>query len=129
MRQEDAMAFGKPTRYLQLDVSRVEGGPEAWDQAVREASDEYKVSLINPSAFIGTRSLQGRMHNLLWDNCHSHVGKALNLMRYNDSSYNMVKLAAWVFLCAKYTGVAGFLKTWLPFTILVVTLTTFLILF
>lgn len=38
------MAFGKPTRYLQLEVDKVSGGAEAWDRAVREASEEYKVS-------------------------------------------------------------------------------------
>jgi hypothetical protein len=38
------MAFGNPTRYLPLDVSLVAGGSEAWDRAVREASDVYKVS-------------------------------------------------------------------------------------
>lgn len=37
------MAFGKPTRYLQLDVDKVSGGTESWDRAVRQASEEYKV--------------------------------------------------------------------------------------
>lgn len=59
------------------------------------------------------------MHNLLCDNCHSHVSMALNVMRYNDSSsYNMVKLAVWCFLAAKYVGMRGFVLTWLPFAIL-----------
>ena len=41
------MAFGRPTRYLQLDVSKVAGGAEAWDRGVREASDEYKVTPLS----------------------------------------------------------------------------------
>lgn len=65
------------------------------------------------------------MHNLLCDNCHSHVSMALNLMRYNNSSYNMVKLAVWSFFCAKYTGVRGFLFTWSPFVVLVLTISLF----
>jgi hypothetical protein len=60
------------------------------------------------------------MHNLLCDNCHSHVGMALNKMQYNNSSYNMVKLAAWVFFCAKYTGFRGALITWAPFTFIII---------
>lgn len=32
-------------------------------------------------------------HNLCFDNCHSHVAMALNLMRYdNSTSWNMVNL-------------------------------------
>ncbi|KAG5894526.1 hypothetical protein JTB14_026814 [Gonioctena quinquepunctata] len=42
---------------------------------------------------------KGRMHNLCCDNCHSHVATALNLMRY--------------------VSFIGFIKTWIPFTILI----------
>lgn len=119
------MAFGKPTRYLQLDISEVAGGAEVWDRAVREASEEYKVGLVHwKSQSPELLLVQGRMHNLLWDNCHSHVAMALNRMQYG-SSYNMVKLATWVFFCAKYTGVRGFLLTWSPFIILLITITLF----
>lgn len=98
----DDMAFGRPCRYLQLTPENVRGGVTEWDEAVAKASVTY-----------GTR-----MHNLFCDNCHSHVGLALALMKYNDSTrYNMVYLAAWVFFCAKYVSVWGFVKTWLPFLI------------
>jgi transmembrane protein 222 len=97
------MGFGWPTRYLELKLDYVEGGAETWDDAVEKASTEYCK----------------RMHNLFWDNCHSHVGMALTLMRYkNSTSWNMVKIAAWMFLFGRYVGVSGFLKTWLPFVIL-----------
>lgn len=36
------MGFGWPTSYLQLQPSKVEGGVQAYDNAVREASEEYK---------------------------------------------------------------------------------------
>ena len=65
------------------------------------------------------------MHNLLCDNCHSHVGMALNIMQYDNSSYNMVELAAWVFFRAKYTGLSGFLMTWSPFIVLIITISLF----
>ena len=42
-------------------------------------------------------------HNLCFDNCHSHVALALNLMNYNGSrSWNMVKLALLMLLHGKY---------------------------
>ena len=101
MVSEDNMAFGRPTIYWQLSPSKAESS--AWDDAVRQASDEYG----------------HRMHNLFCDNCHSHVARALNLMRYNgSSSWNMYKLGLLVILYGKFTGVGGFLKTWLPFMIL-----------
>lgn len=97
------MAFGKATRYLPLDVSRVPEGQESWDRGVYDASEEYK----------------GRMHNLFCDNCHSHVSLALNLMRYNEKNHwNMVKLAAWMFFQGRFVGLSGFVKTFLPTVIL-----------
>lgn len=103
------MGFGWPTRYLVLQEDKVEGGKKSWDDAVAKASTEYSK----------------RMHNLFWDNCHSHCGMALSLMRYSGSSgssWNMVRLAAWMFFFGKYVGFQGFIKTWLPFTILATTI-------
>lgn len=40
---EDHMAFGKPTRYLQLDPGRCSG--EQWDEAVAHASDVYRYGM------------------------------------------------------------------------------------
>jgi len=100
---EDNMAFGRPTKYWQLNPDKVQGGKAAWDRGVYEASEEYK----------------GRTHNLCCDNCHSHVAMALNTMSYGDSSsWNMFRLAFNIFFCGKYVSFGGFLKTWLPFLIL-----------
>lgn len=47
------MAFGLPTRYLQLDLNRVSSTTSsnsvrsAWDKAVEQASDEYKKRMVN----------------------------------------------------------------------------------
>lgn len=67
------MAFGNPTRYIQLDPAKVRNIPagmtsvEAWDAAVDEANRTYCK----------------RMHNLFCDNCHSHVCRALQTMEYS----------------------------------------------
>uniref|UniRef100_A0A8B9VUN6 WD and tetratricopeptide repeats 1 n=2 Tax=Anas TaxID=8835 RepID=A0A8B9VUN6_9AVES len=101
---EDNMAFGKPVKYWKLDPGKVySSNPNMWDTAVHDASEEYK----------------HRMHNLCCDNCHSHVALALNLMRYdNSTSWNMVKLCFFSLLYGKYVSVGGFVKTWLPFVLL-----------
>lgn len=102
------MGFGWPTRYLVLDIEKVSGGAEMWDEGVQKASTEYSK----------------RMHNLFWDNCHSHTGMALSVMKYCDStSWNMVRLAAWMFFCGKYVGISGFIKSWLPFLIIATSIT------
>uniref|UniRef100_A0A8B9X2Z2 Transmembrane protein 222 n=1 Tax=Bos mutus grunniens TaxID=30521 RepID=A0A8B9X2Z2_BOSMU len=91
-------------RYWKLDPAQVyASGPNAWDTAVHDASEEYK----------------HRMHNLCCDNCHSHVALALNLMRYNNSTnWNMVTLCFFCLLYGKYVSVGAFVKTWLPFVLL-----------
>ncbi|MEQ2183222.1 hypothetical protein GOODEAATRI_030559 [Goodea atripinnis] len=85
---EDNMGFGRPTKYWRLDVDKVCGnGAATWDQAVHDASEEYKC----------------RLHNLCLDNCHSHVAMALNLMRYdNSTSWNMVNLCVLSFIHGKH---------------------------
>lgn len=101
---EDNMAFGRPTRYLVLNVAKVRNGSIIeWDEAVSKASVVY-----------GTR-----MHNLFWDNCHSHVGLALSNMNYdNSTNWNMVRMAAWMFFCGKYVSFGRALLTWLPFLVI-----------
>ncbi|XP_072831116.1 transmembrane protein 222 isoform X1 [Vicugna pacos] len=91
-------------RYWKLDPAQVyASGPNAWDTAVHDASEEYK----------------HRMHSLCCDNCHSHVALALNLMRYNNSTnWNMVTLCFFCLLYGKYVSVGAFVKTWLPFVLL-----------
>lgn len=84
------MAFGSPTRYLQLDPNLVPdndaecgsgsvggnsgdssavGCANAWDRAVERGNEVYAK----------------RMHNLCFDNCHSHVAHCLNVMHYRRS--------------------------------------------
>ncbi len=43
------MAFGWPTRYIQLDMTSV-GGPEVWDRAIYEANAEYKGRVVSSSS-------------------------------------------------------------------------------
>ena len=61
------------------------------------------------------------MHNIFFDNCHSHVAKCLNVMGYeNKRAYGMVDLAVWFFFQGKFVSMRAFLISFLPFLILVV---------
>ncbi|KAJ2938029.1 hypothetical protein O0L34_g14482 [Tuta absoluta] len=102
---EDEMAFGNPTKYWQLNPRKANNGVAGWDAAVAEASEIYKK----------------RMHIICWDNCHSHVATALNLMKYNGRmNWNMVRVCFFMLIHSKYVSVRAFLKTWLPFIVIVV---------
>lgn len=103
---EDNFAFGRPARYLRLHPQRAQNATTDWDECVTKASIVY-----------GTR-----MHNLLCDNCHSHVGMALGLMRYDghERGWNMVRLAMWMFLFGRYVNAWAVVRTWLPFVVIVV---------
>jgi len=101
---EDDMAFGKPTKYWQLLPELVIDGQQRWDDSVRQASDCYS----------------NRMHNLFCDNCHSHVSMALNLMKYNGKcNYNMISTLFFFILHSKYVSFWRFLKTWIPFVLII----------
>ncbi|RWS24055.1 protein REVERSION-TO-ETHYLENE SENSITIVITY1-like protein [Leptotrombidium deliense] len=43
---EDNMAFGNPTKYIQMEINKVEGGQQAWDRAVKDASDVYEGRMV-----------------------------------------------------------------------------------
>ena len=74
-----------------------------WDAMIQEANEVYR----------------GRMHNICCDNCHSHVAYALNKMQLYDTKWDMVKLCFLVFFRARFLSLPGFLRQFVPFTILV----------
>ncbi|KFD72494.1 hypothetical protein M514_04069, partial [Trichuris suis] len=84
---EDDMAFSEPYRYIQCQLSKVNGKEQCWDEGVKHASEVYR----------------GRSHNLVLDNCHSHVCLALNRMAYNHStSWSPIVLCLWMFFKGRY---------------------------
>lgn len=46
---EDNMAFGKPTKYWQLNYAKAKGSIRGWDSAVAEASEIYKTRMVSVS--------------------------------------------------------------------------------
>ncbi|TMW56884.1 hypothetical protein Poli38472_002809 [Pythium oligandrum] len=96
-------AFGAPTRYIQCDVKADQ--VEKWDQSVERGCSIYET----------------RMHNLFCDNCHSHVATCLEHMQYRGiKRWNMVMLCFWMFFRGKYVDPVGFLKSWIPFVLVVI---------
>ena len=96
----EQMAFGNPTRYIQLDPTKCR--KMDWDAGVEE----------------GNRIYRKRMHNICCDNCHNHVAQCLNEMGYKTGNYGMISIGVWCFFEGKFTSVSAIVKTYLPFTII-----------
>ncbi len=78
------------------------GGPDEWDAMIQEANEVYRQ----------------RMHNIVCDNCHSHVAYALNRMNLWGIKWDMVKLAFLVFFRARFLSLSGFFAQFGPFLVL-----------
>lgn len=102
---QNSFAFGAPTKYFQCLHDN--------DNVVNDTS-------WNESIEMGNAMYEKRMHNLFWDNCHSHVASCLNANKFQNKRWNMVNLAYLLFVHGTFTNAEGMLKTWLPFlTILI----------
>lgn len=115
---EDKMAFGNPARFLRLHPKHTSrGNNQAGSEDISRHVHIWDENVSLASVLYGTRQ-----HNLCCDNCHSHVANALNGMYYKQrNNWNMFILAFWVFFCGHYVGIGGFLKTWLPFILIIIT--------
>ena len=93
-------AFGEPTRYYQLDLAKCKDLD--WDVSVQRGCDLYST----------------RMHNLLCDNCHSHVAQCLNNMAYGETrAHSAISVGVMIFFKGKFCNTWAFVKTYLPFAI------------
>ena len=72
----DDLAFGETMKYVTL--THLDGvTPEQYDEAIKRADSVY----------------QKRMHNICCDNCHSHVARVLNNLKYKGrTNYTMIDI-------------------------------------
>ncbi len=98
----DDFSFGKPTKYFQLELNDKERYD--YDKAIQKGDLKYNKEI----------------HNLFWNNCHSHVAYVLNQVKYKGkNNYNMVDVW-WLFIWkGKYVSFLAFIKTYLGFFIFV----------
>jgi hypothetical protein len=108
------MAFGAPTRALKIHTavapahdseSSCTAAAARWDEAIQDANQVYR----------------GRMHNILCDNCHSHVAYALNhagVKEYGVEKWDMVKLAVLLTFRGRFLSWGAVATSYAPFCIL-----------
>jgi hypothetical protein len=95
----DDFAFGRPTRYLQLDPSKAR---KPWDQCVEKSRRIYC----------------NKMYNFFCDNCHNYVQTCLNDMEYEGrKNWGVVELGARLFFQGTHVNSWRAIKTYLPFFI------------
>lgn len=91
----DNFTFGRPTKYLRLDPSKVQASN--WDDAIQASANRFCE----------------RQHNIITNNCHDHVADTLNEMKYNGrNDYNQMDVFRMMTLHSKYTSFKGFLYQW-----------------
>ncbi|CAD8133218.1 unnamed protein product [Paramecium pentaurelia] len=94
----DNFTFGKPLKYVKLNKD-FEISRQKWDDAVLKADDEFGQ----------------QMHNLFTNNCHSHVAKALNIMKYKGKqSFTMFHIWLMLIVSGQYVSFGRFFMTYLP---------------
>ena len=83
----EELAFGNPLKYLRLDNTGITD--EQWDTAIDQANEEFSRT----------------SHNLVVNNCHHHVGRALGLMNYKGkSNWSQVDVAVLATFKASHVG-------------------------
>lgn len=93
----DNFTFGRPTKYLKLDSSKVQACE--WDEAIRVSADRFKE----------------RQHNIIMNNCHDHVADTLNELKYNGrNDYSQFDVFLMMTLKSSYVNTRGFLTQWGP---------------
>ena len=94
----DDFAFGKPTKYYQLDLNEQE--QYEFDRAIEKADNKYNM----------------KEHNLCFNNCHSHVACVLNNIKYKGkNNYTMIHVWWMLITRGKYVSFCGFIKTYFGF--------------
>ncbi|KAJ4823000.1 hypothetical protein Tsubulata_000373 [Turnera subulata] len=118
----DNFAFGAVTRYIQINKDKecpmplqisafddedeeelVDSGRDIfrWDDALRKSTQEF----------------QHHAYSLFTCNCHSFVANNLNRLGYNSGGWNVVNLAALIFLKGQWVSTGSVVRTYLPFVI------------
>ena len=93
-------AFGKPTKYLKLDLTEQE--KKEFDRAIAKGDNRFNME----------------EHNLCTNNCHSHVAYVLNQMRYKGkSNYNMFNVWWMLITRGKYISIYSFIQTYFGFLV------------
>ncbi|KAL6986905.1 hypothetical protein U1Q18_012670 [Sarracenia purpurea var. burkii] len=119
----DNFTFGAVARYIQINKEkycclcphpaskRNEEGYNIQDEGLGDLLT-WDEALLK-----GTQEFQHRSYNLFTCNCHSFVANNLNRLGFESGGWNVVNLAALIFLKGRWVNKASMLRSYLPFVL------------
>ena len=124
------LAFGVPHKYHRLETKEIQGftTPEAPALAVNLDNEDIGSSEANGGVreYIRDALLQTskkystKMHNLIFNNCHSYIADFLNRIRYRGSGkWNQVSVFFLITFKSKYVSCYRAFRTYLWFMVCV----------
>ena len=96
----DDMLFGWPKKYARVSV---EGETKAkWDEALELVDSKFRE----------------KVHNLVQNNCHSHVAELLNDLGYEGKSWSTLSIWWLLVTRSRYVSYSAVVVTYLPFLLI-----------
>ncbi|KAJ7953066.1 Protein REVERSION-TO-ETHYLENE SENSITIVITY1 [Quillaja saponaria] len=118
----DNFAFGPVTRYLQISKAKqchINSQQSAYDADDQCGQDEIgrDACTWDDALRKSTQEFQHKSYNLFTCNCHSFVANNLNRLGFQSGGWNVVNLAAFIFLNGRWVSKASMVGTFLPFVV------------
>ncbi|CAK9324220.1 unnamed protein product [Citrullus colocynthis] len=113
----DNFTFGAVARYLQINRDKCYISTHRSEEELREVDHSIEISTWDDALRRSTQEFQHRSYNLLTCNCHSFVANNLNRLGFRTGGWNVVNLAALIFLKGRWVNKGAVIRTFLPFVV------------
>ncbi|XP_050226652.1 protein RTE1-HOMOLOG [Mercurialis annua] len=111
----DNFAFGAASRYFQIKK-------EKFASTAFRSGDQYNMDVTGRDTFLwdealqkGTQEYQHHSYSLFTCNCHSFVANNLNRLGFLSGGWNVVNLAAFMFLKSQWVSTGAKVRAYFPF--------------
>ncbi|KAJ8764412.1 hypothetical protein K2173_006152 [Erythroxylum novogranatense] len=118
----DNFTFGAVTRYIQINKDKdcslfpYPSAFESKDQYDLDSSGRHPITW-DYALRKGTEGFQHYSYSLFTCNCHSFVANNLNRLGFQSGGWNVVNLAAFIFLKGQWVSTGAMVRSYLPFLI------------
>lgn len=113
----DNFTFGAVARYIRIDEGKCSVSPKAHGKEYKQGeggTDDLTMTWDN-ALKKGTQEYQHLSYNILTCNCHSFVANNLNRLKFRNGGWNVVNLAAMIFLKGQWVNKAAMARSIVPF--------------
>ncbi|KAH7849232.1 hypothetical protein Vadar_014957 [Vaccinium darrowii] len=111
----DNFTFGAVARYIQISKEMCCICPHL--AAYRRDETSRDLLTWDDALRKGTQEFQHRSYNLFTCNCHSFVANNLNRLAFQSGGWNVVNVAALIFLKGQWVNKASMVRSYLPFVV------------